>query len=253
MIAKQKSILSYLIIVCVGLLFVGCFEKTTETSDTSPNIEITKPEEGFVWGDTIEIKVNATDNDGIDRVVILIDSIFVSEDHNEPYSYLWDTADYTIGNHNIEAKCYDYNGKSSSTNVRVTLSPCPIFEEDLQDFEGITETDTEGNLIGNIDLDDWHFEIDTLFSKSIVKDDTIPVELLSFTVSFVDYYIIIRWTTASETDVNGFNIYRNSEDNFDTATQINAELIPGHGTTTEPNDYEFIDDNNIEPETTYYY
>ncbi|MEA3475347.1 MAG: FlgD immunoglobulin-like domain containing protein [Candidatus Cloacimonadota bacterium] len=55
-----------------------------------------------------------------------------------------------------------------------------------------------------------------------------------------DNVSIIHWRTESETDVIGFYIYRNDEPDFSTAELISG-LIPGHGTTTEPHDYYFID------------
>jgi len=82
---------------------------------------------------------------------------------------------------------------------------------------------------------------------------TLPVELSSFTATFMDSYTLIRWSTASETDVLGFNIYRSTEDEYSTSAQINIEHIPGHGSTTEPQDYEFQDIDQLIYETTYYY
>ena len=222
-------------------------------TDTLPNIEITEPEEGFVWDDTIEIKVNATDNDGIDRVVIFIDSIFVSEDYNEPYSYQWITTDYLYGKHYIEAKAYDNNGNTSNTGIFVTLSPCPVFEEDLQNFQGITETDSDGNLTGNIDPDDWHFEPDTLCLKINAKNDSLPVKLSSFTATAGNCIVILEWTTQSETDNQGFNVFRATTDNLNSAYKINLSIIPGHGTTTEPHYYTFEDDTVMNGVTYYYW
>lgn len=71
---------------------------------------------------------------------------------------------------------------------------------------------------------------------------TLPVELSSFTAVYANEFVTIQWATASETDVIGFNIYRAYEDDFSQAEQINFSLIPGHGTTTQPNEYSFIDE-----------
>ncbi|MBC8313078.1 MAG: T9SS type A sorting domain-containing protein [Candidatus Cloacimonetes bacterium] len=83
----------------------------------------------------------------------------------------------------------------------------------------------------------------------------LPVELAAFTATYVveEYaYISICWTTVSETDVAGFNIYRHTENNFSAADKINTSLIPGQGTTSETHDYTFEDDSFME-NTTYYY
>jgi len=82
---------------------------------------------------------------------------------------------------------------------------------------------------------------------------TLPVELSAFTITFMNDYTLIKWTTSSETDVNGFNIYRNTEDNIGLADKINVTLIPGNGTTSQPNNYEFHDIDQLDYQTTYYY
>ena len=79
------------------------------------------------------------------------------------------------------------------------------------------------------------------------------IELSSFTASYVDDYILICWTTAWETDVMGFNIYRSEYNDLSTTgNHINCSLIPGHGTTSEPHNYEFAD-ATADVDSTYYY
>ena len=63
-----------------------------------------------------------------------------------------------------------------------------------------------------------------------------PICLDNFTAKLKDATVILKWTTASETENAGFNLYRNDE--------LIAH-ISGAGTTTEANDYEFIDDEII--------
>lgn len=76
---------------------------------------------------------------------------------------------------------------------------------------------------------------------------TLPVELSSFTAEYTlnqaeQGYVSINWKTASETDVIGFNIYRNIEDTFGPSDKINNEPIEGHGTTTLMHTYSFKDE-----------
>ncbi|MEM1179355.1 MAG: hypothetical protein AAGM22_13480 [Acidobacteriota bacterium] len=61
----------------------------------------------------------------------------------------------------------------------------------------------------------------------------------------------IRWTTASEVENFGFDVYRSeSEDGpFDLLTE---QPLEGGGTVDEPRNYEFVDDT-IDPTKAYYY
>lgn len=61
----------------------------------------------------------------------------------------------------------------------------------------------------------------------------------------------LKWTTASEVDNFGFDIYRslNEEGPFD---RITTEPMSGAGTTDEPQSYVFVDDT-VDPTKDYYY
>ncbi|MCU0303698.1 MAG: hypothetical protein MUC56_06550 [Thermoanaerobaculales bacterium] len=61
----------------------------------------------------------------------------------------------------------------------------------------------------------------------------------------------LRWTTASEVDNFGFDIYRALVEDgpFD---RITAEPLPGAGTTDEPQNYVFVD-VDIDPTRDYFY
>ena len=61
----------------------------------------------------------------------------------------------------------------------------------------------------------------------------------------------LKWSTASEVDNFGFDIYRSTSEEgpFD---RITGQPIPGAGTVDEPTYYEYRDEA-IEPGVTYYY
>jgi hypothetical protein len=64
--------------------------------------------------------------------------------------------------------------------------------------------------------------------------------------------ITLRWRTESEQDNYGFNVYRSGakEGTFE---KINPTIIRGHGTTSEPHDYVYIDNEVYKGKTYYYY
>ena len=82
-------------------------------------------------------------------------------------------------------------------------------------------------------------------------DRPLPVELSTFTAHCVDDDVIINWTTESELNNAGFNIYR-SESKTGEFRQVNTELIQGAGTTGERNEYTWTD-TTTHPRTVYYY
>ena len=83
------------------------------------------------------------------------------------------------------------------------------------------------------------------------NDVSLPVELSRFTATYENNVVIINWTTASEVNNLGFNIYRSLSDdnNF---VQINSNLIEGAINSSSTNSYEFKD-TKIIPGNKYYY
>ena len=86
-----------------------------------------------------------------------------------------------------------------------------------------------------------------------IADLYLPVILSSFTAQYLNESPILCWTTQSETNNLGWNVYRSEIEEIEEAIQINTELIPGAGTTTEPTEYIYEDEYEIEYEETYWY
>ena len=79
----------------------------------------------------------------------------------------------------------------------------------------------------------------------------LPVELSQFSAKIVKDEVVINWTTESELDNAGFNIYRSPSRTKD-FQRINPKLIQGAGTTGERTQYQFID-KTAKPNAAYYY
>jgi hypothetical protein len=66
---------------------------------------------------------------------------------------------------------------------------------------------------------------------------SLPVELKSFTATYKAGNIILNWTTATESNNQGFEVQRKiRESEFE-----NIGFVPGFGTTTEPKSYSFTE------------
>ena len=81
---------------------------------------------------------------------------------------------------------------------------------------------------------------------------SLPVELSVFTAQVINNTPTIYWSTQSETDNLGWYIYRNTKADFATASRISG-LIPGHGTTSQPQDYIYEDIDELVVDQTYNY
>lgn len=88
----------------------------------------------------------------------------------------------------------------------------------------------------------------------IQNDSSFPVELAGFTAIFDQdkESIILSWTTASETNNLGFNIYRSQSGNG-IYVKINLSLIPGQGTTERQHEYQFADHDIVFGRDYFYY
>ncbi|MCS7054299.1 MAG: T9SS type A sorting domain-containing protein [Ignavibacterium sp.] len=71
----------------------------------------------------------------------------------------------------------------------------------------------------------------------------IPVELTSFTAAANGNNVVLNWATATEKNNEGFEIQRNNGNGF-----VTIGFVKGNGTTTQPQNYSFVD-KNVRPGT----
>jgi hypothetical protein len=81
------------------------------------------------------------------------------------------------------------------------------------------------------------FNTDNVYWDNLCLQYTVPVELTSFAASSNGAEVELSWTTATETNNQGFQVERLNEGG--TFEQIG--YVAGFGTTTEPKAYSFID------------
>ena len=89
-------------------------------------------------------------------------------------------------------------------------------------------------------------------SPGVRAGQALPVQLSQFRPDLTKTgTVVIQWTTESEMDNAGFNILR-SQTRMGEFKVINAQLIPGAGTTAERNTYTWTD-TTTKPNVVYYY
>jgi hypothetical protein len=109
--------------------------KVVEAGNLPPEVRITIPERGklhifgkplinTLLGKTIligrlTITVEASDDDGIEKVEFYLDGELVQTVEEKPYQWVWKTPSWFTLRHTIKAVAYDNQGKSSSTTREV--------------------------------------------------------------------------------------------------------------------------------------
>jgi len=81
------------------------------------------------------------------------------------------------------------------------------------------------------------FNINDWYVDDILIEYTVPVELTSFTASVNNGNVNLNWVTATETNNQGFEVQRKTED----GEFNNLGFVGGFGTTTKPKAYSFMD------------
>jgi hypothetical protein len=84
-----------------------------------------------------------------------------------------------------------------------------------------------------------------------VDFEYVPVELSSFAADIIAEGVMLQWATQSEKDNFGFNVERSTTQQG-VYERLNAQIIPGAGTTSVPRHYSYLDET-AEPGATYWY
>ncbi len=175
---------------------------------------------------------------------------------------------------------------TKDTTLAVDDGDGDVFDSSSPDgtvLEDINEEDTRQDTIHSMFVDDYvgsgtfHF---TLHKAAINRDDhtggnidfqgtavdvggyveliyedsapPLPIVLSSFNAILTENNLTqINWITASETNLLGYNIYRSTQNDFQTANKITYNIIEGRN-TTQTQYYSYID-THVNPGTTYYY
>jgi hypothetical protein len=126
------------------------------------------PDSGWVVRGAISFSVSATSTLPISKVEFYIDNLLVNKDLTYPYSYLWNTRNFSVGTNTLKAMAYDSQGSSTvsqainvktalvletTTNAAVTSKLIPnittlIPNVSLRDVSICTGTDNAYYLVG---------------------------------------------------------------------------------------------------------
>lgn len=76
------------------------------------------------------------------------------------------------------------------------------------------------------------------YATDVLPAYTIPVELIALEATFNEGKVTLTWSTATETNNQGFEVQRSSDGEF-----VKVGFVPGFGTTTETKQYSFTENN----------
>ncbi len=72
-----------------------------------------------------------------------------------------------------------------------------------------------------------------------VLDQALPVELVSFSAELTNEGVLLNWETATEVNNYGFNVEKKQAE----GDWLNISFVQGHGNTSSPKSYKFLDTN----------
>ena len=123
-------------------------------------------------------------------------------------------------------------------NLRFKLGPAPntFVAYFLPYPDGDSESFPNQTAVALMDTVQNQYSVENIFCTHC--DPFLPVELSAFTSDVIKNNVTLNWTTAAETNNQGFDIERSSAGSGD---WTKAGFVAGNGTTSAPKDYTFSD------------
>jgi Tol biopolymer transport system component len=119
---KKNCILNTIYAVVIILIPYACEDQSVSVSDsTPPTVSITSPVNDSTVAGIVNIVCEASDNEGIKKVELLVDGAKTHiADNGEPYVLQWQTENYMKNSmHEISAEATDINGNTAMSDTIV--------------------------------------------------------------------------------------------------------------------------------------
>lgn len=212
----------------------------------------------FTTNLTLEAFIRANDADVTSQKVIIRKSsatmyrLAITGDHKVKFSIRIAGALKSVtGNSDvIDGSWHHIAGTYDQTNgMRVWVDR--VLDAPAVAQTGSVDTDNGALRIGAESASEQQFKGDIDFPQALNEFDTsLPITLTSFTATAGDERVTLRWTTESEIDNSGFEIWRSLQ--RDTGYVKLPVFITGAGNAASRHDYEYTD-RGLTNGTTYYY
>ncbi len=139
-----KLLLLFALVTGLMAVVYSCGNPADSKDTTSPVVSITNPVNNSVVPNTVDVRAEASDNEGVARVEFYIDGQLYFTDEVAPWSCYWTIEGGESGAHTLYAKAFDAAGNSDrSDDVTVTCENTPpAAVDDL----AATDPDINGDL-----------------------------------------------------------------------------------------------------------
>ena len=116
---------------------------------TLPSVSITSPSSAATVAGTIQVQGSASDNVGVTGTQLYIDNQLVSISSSSPFSFAWNTLNYTNGSHTLQVKASDAAGNIGSTSVSVNVYN-PVVSDTMPPVVTIGSPTSGSSVKGNL-------------------------------------------------------------------------------------------------------
>jgi len=190
-------------------------------------------------GNSPELRMSWTPSfNGVSKIRSVVIPLPDNQLMNYSFNYFFDWYANPSGTINIAVT---YDGGATSTTLYSQIDATGNVGPQL--FSGNFTTPASGaaNTQLEITFNGNSFNNDNIFWDNMCLEYVVPVELTSFTAASNGADVEVSWTTATETNNQGFDIERASSLTTPVQEWEQAGYVPGFGTTTEPKAYSFVD------------
>jgi len=167
---------------------------------------------------------------------------------NQTVGYSWNFyLDWYANPSGVVTVDVTYDGGATLTNLYTATDPTGDIGPTVISGSFTTPASGGANTQIEITYNGYSFNIDYIYWDNLCLEYVVPVELTSFTASARGTDVELSWTTATETNNQGFEVERMKAG----GTYEQVGYVAGFGTTTEPKAYSFIDTELGEGNYTY--
>lgn len=150
---------------------------TAPAPDTiPPSVSISNPLNGATVAGAINVQGTSTDNVGVTKVELYVDSGLVTSGTSAAFSLAWNTAAFANGSHTVLVKAYDAAGNAGSATITVSVNNTVVAPKDTQPPTASITSPFNGALVhGSVQV-------------SVNATDNVAVSHVSIYIDGVQYY-----------------------------------------------------------------